>query len=166
MTTDQDDKRKKVKKAKKEEVAPEKVVHKPEAVASEIEKVQSRRALKPKVKKVKKKAAEGGIGRDIGIDLAKPSRTCDDLHCPYHGRLSVRGQIFDGVVVSTKMTRTAVISREHRRYIKKYERYERRTTKVSAHNPDCLDIAVGDSVRIMECRPLSKNVSFVIVGRL
>ncbi len=165
MTPDAEDKKKKVKKAKAEE-AEEKVIHKPEATASEIDKVQKKRALKPKVKKAKKRVASGGVGRDIGIDIAKPSRTCEDSHCPYHGSLSVRGQIFDGVVVTTKMNRTAVISREHRRYIPKYERYERRTTKISAHKPDCLDIAVGDTVRIMECRPLSKNVSFVIVGRL
>src|SRR3990172_13261032 len=76
--------------------------------------------------------------RDIGIDVPLPVKTCTDEHCPFHGKLSVRGQTLQGVVVSTRMQRTAVIEREHLRYIQKYERYEKRTRRMNVHAPPCL----------------------------
>ena len=103
--------------------------------------------------------------KDIGIDVKSPETTCMDKHCPFHGQLSVRGQIIEGVVISTKMDKTAVVEREYLNYQKKYERYEKRTSHYSAHNPPCLGIKAGDHVKIMECRSLSKTVSFVIVEK-
>jgi len=48
--------------------------------------------------------------------------------------------------------------------MKKYERFEKRTSALSAHLPSCIgDVEIGDSVRVMECRPLSKTVSFCVV---
>jgi len=106
-----------------------------------------------------------GDVRDIGIDVKIPETRCDDQHCPFHGKLSTRGQMIDGVVVLTKMDKTAVVERNYLRYVGKYERYEKRTSRYSVHNPPCLDVKVGDNVRIMECRPLSKTVSFVIIEK-
>ena len=103
--------------------------------------------------------------KDIGIDVKVPDTTCTDKHCPFHGELSVRGQIIEGVVVSTKMDKTAVVERNYLKYQQKYERYEKRTSRYSAHNPPCLGVKTGDQVKIMECRPLSKSVSFVIVEK-
>lgn len=103
--------------------------------------------------------------RDIGIDVKPPEATCEDRNCPFHGNLPVRGQIIDGVVVSTKMDKTAVVERNYLKYHKKYERYEKRTSRYMVHNPPCLQVNVGDKVRIMECRPISKTVSFVIVEK-
>lgn len=104
--------------------------------------------------------------RDIGIDVPLPSKACSDKNCPFHGNLPVRGQIIEGRVSSTKMNKTAVVQREYLHYLKKYERYEKRTGKYRAHNPPCLDVEVGDRVRIMECRPLAKTVSYVIIERV
>lgn len=101
--------------------------------------------------------------RDIGIDVPVPEKTCTDEHCPFHGKLSVRGQLLEGVVVSTKMQRTAVIEREYLRYIRKFERFEKRTRRMNVHAPPCLGLGVGDRVTIMECRPLAKTVHFVVV---
>ncbi|MEW5937903.1 MAG: 30S ribosomal protein S17 [Candidatus Thermoplasmatota archaeon] len=101
--------------------------------------------------------------RNIGIDVPMPKGACNDAHCPFHGRLSVRGQILDGYVVSDRMDKTVVVRRDHLRYIPKYERFEKRYSKYAAHSPPCLDVKVGDKVRIMECRPLSKRVSFVVI---
>ncbi len=103
--------------------------------------------------------------RDIGIDVKAPSATCEDNHCPFHGKLPVRGQIINGVVVSVKMNGSAVVERNYLKYDHKYERFEKRTRRYTAHNPPCLEIVAGDKVRIMECRPLSKTVSFVIVEK-
>ena len=101
--------------------------------------------------------------RDIGVDVQPPKADCNDPHCPFHGGFPVRGQIIDGQVVSTRMERSARVQREYLRYVPKYERFEKRTSSYNVHAPPCLNVQVGDRVRIMECRPLSKTVSFVIV---
>lgn len=103
--------------------------------------------------------------RDIGIDVPAPSASCQDLLCPFHGHLKVRGQQIVGKVVSTKMERTVVVEKEIVHYLAKFERFERRTRKYAAHAPPCFHLAVGDDVRIMECRPISKTVSFAVVER-
>lgn len=102
--------------------------------------------------------------KDIGIDVPAPSRTCQDKHCPFHGTLPVRGGLLDGVVVSTKMQGTVVVERAYLRYIPKFERYEKRTSRYFAHSPPCLDLQIGKQVQIAECRPLAKNVSFVVIA--
>jgi len=101
--------------------------------------------------------------RDIGVDVATPTGDCSDPHCPFHGGFSVRGQIIDGQVVSTRMERSARVQREYLRYVPKYERYEKRTSSYNVHAPPCLQVQVGDRVKIMECRPLSKTISFVVI---
>ena len=106
---------------------------------------------------------EAPRSRDIGIDVPVPAKGCSDRNCPFHGKLSVRGQSFEGVVVSAKMQRTVVVEREHLRYIPKYERYEKRTRRMNVHAPPCLDLKEGIRVTIMECRPLTKTVHFVAV---
>jgi small subunit ribosomal protein S17 len=47
--------------------------------------------------------------------------------------------------------------------VKKYKRYERSKSKVHAFLPDCIAVNEGQKVKIAECRPLSKTVSFVVV---
>jgi small subunit ribosomal protein S17 len=103
--------------------------------------------------------------RDIGIEVNAPKKTCDDTYCPFHGNLPVRGQILEGRVESDKMKNTIVVEREYLRLIPKYERYEKRTRRYLAHNPPCLDIESGDRVAIMECRPLSKTVTYVAIEK-
>jgi small subunit ribosomal protein S17 len=103
--------------------------------------------------------------RDIGIDVKPPEEVCEDKNCPFHGMLPVRGQSIDGVVISIKMNRTAVVEKDYLKYNQKYERYEKRTSHYTVHNPPCLGVEAGDQVRIMECRPVSKTVSFVIVEK-
>ncbi len=100
--------------------------------------------------------------KDIGLDVKPPERECDDKNCPFHGDLRVRGQILTGRVVKT-YERTAVIERELIRYVRKYERYLKKRSKIHAHNPPCINAKPGDVVTIAECRPISKTKSFVIV---
>ena len=103
--------------------------------------------------------------RDIGIDVVPPTMECNDPNCPFHGSLPVRGQTIDVVVESVKMNGTVVVERNYLKYQHKYERYEKRTNKYSAHAPSCLDLKVGDKVKIAECRPLSKTVAFVVIEK-
>ena len=105
----------------------------------------------------------GPAQRDIGIDVEAPKVACKDQHCPFHGQLSVRGTILSGEVVSAKMQGTVIVEREHMRFLPKFERYEKRTSKYHAHAPPCFQTKLGDRVSIMECRPLSKKVSYVVI---
>ena len=101
--------------------------------------------------------------RTIGIRATAPKKVCQDKNCPWDGSLKVRGRIFEGKIVETKMNRTVVVRRDYLFLIRKYDRYETRKSIISAHQPDCIEITVGDVVRIMECRPLSKSKSFVVI---
>jgi small subunit ribosomal protein S17 len=103
--------------------------------------------------------------RNIGIDVPLPTEGCDDGDCPFHGTLRVRGAILEGTVISEKMNRTVVVRREYMHIVPKYERLEKRTSKHRAHSPPCLGVKAGDIVTLMECRPLSKTVSFVVVQK-
>lgn len=103
--------------------------------------------------------------KNIGISVNPPKAQCNDHDCPFHGSLSVRGQVIDGTVVSTKMDSTVVVERKNLKYQKKYERYEKRTNRYAVHAPACFELKAGDKVTIMECRPISKTVSFVVVEK-
>ncbi|MBU4143207.1 30S ribosomal protein S17 [Patescibacteria group bacterium] len=104
--------------------------------------------------------------RNIGISSAKTKEECNDNNCPVHGSLKCRGRTFTGTVISTKMQKTAIIEWERRYFLGKYERYEKRRSRVKAHNPICINVHEGDIAKIMECRPLSKTKNFVVVGVL
>ncbi len=103
--------------------------------------------------------------RAIGLDVEVPEGTCKDENCPFHGELPVRGRTFEGKVESSTMDKTAVVSWEYAEKIPKYERYERRNKRISVHNPKCIGASEGDTVRIAECRPLSKTKKFVVIEK-
>ena len=103
--------------------------------------------------------------RDIGIDVKAPTDEWDgDENCPFYGSLRLRGQVLEGTIASVGMQNTITLQRDNVRYMQKYERYEKRTSKMSAHLPACIGkVEVGDTVKVMECRPLSKSVAFCVV---
>ena len=100
------------------------------------------------------------------VSLKKPRKTCNDQNCPFHGTLSVRGRVLEGIVISAKMDKTVIVRRDYLNYVPKFKRYERRRSHTPAHNPPCINVKEGDLVKIAECRPLSKTVSFVVVEKL
>lgn len=106
------------------------------------------------------------VVRNIGIEAKPPERECNDLKCPWHGKISIRGKILTGKVVSARAFKTVVVERELLHYIPKYERYERRKSRIYAHNPECINAKEGDVVKIGECRKLSKLKAFVVIEKL
>ncbi len=78
-------------------------------------------------------------------------------------KLSVRGRSFTGKVVSAKMHKTVVVEWERRVLIPKFERYEKRRSKVNVHNPESINAQEGDLVKIQEIRPLSKTKNFIVI---
>ena len=67
-----------------------------------------------------------------------------------------------GRVVSTKMMKSIVVAIERRVPHPLYKKYFRRTTKLMAHD-EKREAALGDMVRIMETRPISKNKRWRLV---
>ena len=67
-----------------------------------------------------------------------------------------------GVVVSDKMQKTIVVKIDERVSHPKYGKIMKRSVKVKAHdeNNEC---GIGDKVRIMETRPLSKSKNWRLV---
>lgn len=104
--------------------------------------------------------------RNIGIDAKPPKKVCQDPKCVWHGSLPIRGKVIEGRVVSTRAHKTAIIERDYLHFIPKYERYERRHSRIVAYKPDCIDVKVGDIAKIAECRSLSKTKHFVVVEKV
>jgi small subunit ribosomal protein S17 len=65
-------------------------------------------------------------------------------------------KVREGLVVSNKMDKTAVVAVVDRVRHAKYNKFVLRTKKLYAHD-ETNDVNVGDKVRVMETRPLSKN---------
>jgi small subunit ribosomal protein S17 len=88
--------------------------------------------------------------------------SCTDPKCPHHGSLRVRGAVLQGKVASARAAKTAVVVVPHARLVRKYERYEKRRSKIHAHVPPCTPVREGDRVEIAECRKLSRTKAFVV----
>jgi small subunit ribosomal protein S17 len=67
-----------------------------------------------------------------------------------------------GIVTSDNMQKSIVVSVERKVKHPKYGKFVKKTTKFVAHdeNNDCNE---GDTVKIMETRPLSKNKNWRLV---
>ncbi|MDV3243663.1 MAG: 30S ribosomal protein S17 [Nitrososphaerales archaeon] len=98
-----------------------------------------------------------------GLQVSIPKKVCEDVRCPFHGNLKVRGKLLTGRAVSTAGRSFVVVQMEYLHKVRKFNRAERRRSRLSAHLPSCLDVSEGDTVTIGECRPLSKTISFVVV---
>jgi small subunit ribosomal protein S17 len=60
-----------------------------------------------------------------------------------------------GVVTSNKMDKTVTVAIERKVMHPKYGKFVKKTTKLHAHD-EKNECTIGDTVRIMETRPLSK----------
>ncbi len=91
---------------------------------------------------------------------------CKDRFCPIHGdkKLKIHGRTFEGIVTKKLRGRVKI---EFERIIKvpKYERYEKRKTKIYARLPACLskEIKEGDLICVEETRPISKMIHFIVI---
>ena len=103
--------------------------------------------------------------KNIGIDVAMPKKSCTDLYCPFHSKVSVRGRIFEGIIIKKDTSHTAMVEWPRLYYLKKYERFEKRRTRLKVHNPPCINAEIGDNVMIIETKPISKTKSFVIIEK-
>lgn len=74
-------------------------------------------------------------------------------------------KIRDGIVVSDKMDKTVVVLVERRVKHPRYHKTITRSKRIQAHD-ETNEVGVGDRVRIVETRPLSKNKRFRVASVL
>ncbi|WP_025764320.1 30S ribosomal protein S17 [Dyadobacter tibetensis] len=67
-----------------------------------------------------------------------------------------------GKVVSNKMDKSCVITVERRVKHAKYGKFMTRTTKLMVHD-ETNQVGIGDTISVMETRPLSKNKRWRLV---
>ena len=75
---------------------------------------------------------------------------------------STRGMKVRGVVVSTRMKKTATIEREITKYIPKYKRWAADKSKIHIHVPEGIELKVGDVVEAMQTRKISKTKTWIL----
>jgi small subunit ribosomal protein S17 len=73
-----------------------------------------------------------------------------------------RRKVREGIVVSTKMDKTVVVSVVDRVQHSRYRKTLQRTTKLYAHD-EANDVREGDRVRVAETRPMSKQKRWRVV---
>merc|ERR1711935_503900 len=105
--------------------------------------------------------------RKVGLGFKTPAAAMEedfvDHKCPFTGNVSIRGRIFKGVVISTKMHRNVVIRRDYLHFVRKYARFEKRHKTITAHCSPAFRLKMGDVVTVGQCRPLAKTVRFNVV---
>ncbi|MDR1046282.1 MAG: 30S ribosomal protein S17 [Treponema sp.] len=69
---------------------------------------------------------------------------------------------FVGIVKSDKMDKTIVVAIETTTLHPLYKKYVKRLKKVKAHD-ETNDARIGDRVRVIECRPISKEKCWKLV---
>ena len=65
-------------------------------------------------------------------------------------------KVLQGRVVSNKMQKTIVVEIQIRTLHRLYKKYLTRSKKIKAHD-EANECGIGDTVRVVECRPLSKE---------
>jgi small subunit ribosomal protein S17 len=70
-----------------------------------------------------------------------------------------------GTVVSNRMNKTALVLVERLTKHRTYNKYVKRRVKYMAHDPQNL-CQIGDKVRIIESRPLSKRKRWHVIERI
>ena len=73
-----------------------------------------------------------------------------------------RRKVREGIVVSTKMDKTVVVSVIDRVQHSRYRKTLQRTTKLYAHD-EANEVREGDRVRVAETRPLSRQKRWRVV---
>ena len=71
-------------------------------------------------------------------------------------------KVREGLVSSNKMDKSIVVKVERKLKHPKYGKFLKRTTKLMAHD-DQNSCNMGDKVKVMETRPLSKNKCWRLV---
>ncbi len=112
--------------------------------------------------KTTKKTAKKTVKKDV--KAAAPKKVKETIKIEtVEKTYPVRGNIFEGKVISAKADKTVTVQRVLTQYVQKYERYKKVKSKIKAHNPASMNAKEGDIVRIGETRKISKTKNFVVM---
>ncbi|MEM4647756.1 MAG: 30S ribosomal protein S17 [Candidatus Pacearchaeota archaeon] len=103
------------------------------------------------------------------IEKEQNQEACKDRNCPFHGDIKIRGRKFIGIIKRKNIKQKKItIEFERYIYVKKYEGYLKRFTRIHAHLPDCMinKVNIGDKVEIGETRPISKMIHHVLIRKI
>lgn len=81
-------------------------------------------------------------------------------------KITVRGMIKRGFVVSAKAKNMAVVAVRYVHPISKFERIEKERSKIHVHVPAGMSVVEGDLVEFGECRKISKTKSHVLIRKI
>src|SRR5260370_10911586 len=81
------------------------------------------------------------VVRNTGLDVKAPKTGCNDPLCPFHGHLSIRGRVFEGIVAGSRSPKTVSVERAYLHYYTNYSRTESRRINTPAHNHPYLSAA-------------------------
>jgi small subunit ribosomal protein S17 len=87
-----------------------------------------------------------------------PSVSAGAHDAPERGRRKIR----QGIVVSDRMDKTVLVRVDRQMRHPLYKKIVRRSSKLAAHD-ERNDAHVGDTVRVMETRPISKNKRWRVI---
>lgn len=76
-----------------------------------------------------------------------------------------KSHILKGVVISDKMNKTIVVAVTRLKKHPKYKKYYKVTKKYKVHD-EKNEYKVGDRVIIAECRPISREKRWRVIGKL
>ena len=102
---------------------------------------------------------EGSASDESGVESDQASDTQD---APEDSTIRSARKVRDGVVTSSGMDKTIVVTITDRVRHAKYNKFVLRSKKLYTHD-ETNDAGVGDKVRVMECRPLSKSKRWRLV---
>ncbi|KAI9116785.1 hypothetical protein K1719_012151 [Acacia pycnantha] len=108
-----------------------------------------------------KRPGKGGnrFWKSIGLGFKTPREAIEGTYidkCPFTGSVSIRGRVIAGTCHSAKMTRTIIVGRNYLHFVKKYQRYEKRSSNIPAHMSPCFHVK-GDYVIIRPVQATLKD---------
>lgn len=80
--------------------------------------------------------------------------------------IGVRGMVKRGKVVSAKAKNMAVVEVKWVHPVSKFERLEKKRSKIHVHVPEGIRVTEGDLIEFGECRKISKTKSHIFIRKI
>ena len=131
---------------------------KPRGETSIEERVAERKARREHTAAERRRYRERTKTKRAELRKSRPAQEAD--HAPEHG--PGRAKVRQGIVVSDKADKTITVRIDVVRRHKRYHKIMRTSIKLHAHD-ESNDAGTGDTVRIQECRPMSRSKRWRLV---
>ncbi len=104
---------------------------------------------------------DGGATYEAVIDVSKEFESeIKDVNAVYDEREKVRSHLI-GKVISDKCSKSVTVEVFYENFVQKYQMFKRGRSKIMAHDEDEIG-DIGDIVRIVPCRPMSKKKRYKV----